>query len=171
VADDSRKKPTYPSLDQLRELPVQLAMSIPPEWEDRNGHVNVQFYVTLYELGGWEILEDVGIDEAWFEQRDLSLFDLEHHLQYLTEVAVDDEVKTYNRLLGRSGKCFHGMYFIVNETRDRLAATLEYITACVDMKTRRIAPFTEELAGDLDSLLDQHGRLTWATPVCGMMKP
>jgi len=42
----------FPGLDQIRELPVQLKMAIPPEWEDRNGHVNVQFYLALYELGG-----------------------------------------------------------------------------------------------------------------------
>jgi acyl-CoA thioester hydrolase len=168
VARESGKNPT---LDQLRDLPVQLTQVIPAEWEDRNGHVNVQFYVALYELGGWVVLEDVGIDEAWFEQRDLSLFDLEHHLQYLSEVAVGDEVKTYNRLLRRGEKCFHGMYFIVNETRGLLAGTLEYITACVDMKTRRIAPFPNELADELDGLLELHHKLIWTTPVCGMMKP
>lgn len=167
----SRKKRTYPDLSQLQELPVQLAMTVPPDWEDRNGHMNVQFYVTLYELGGWAILEDTGIDEAWFEQHDVGLFDLEHHLQYRAEIVVGDDVKTYNRLIHRSEKCFHGMYFVVNETRKRLAATLEYITACVDMKSRRIAPFTDELAGDLDSILRNHQQLKWDTPVCGMMKP
>jgi hypothetical protein len=34
----------------------------------------------------------------------LSLFDLEHRLQYLTEVYVGDEVHTYNRFLGRGEK-------------------------------------------------------------------
>jgi hypothetical protein len=49
----------FPGLDQIRELPVQLTMTIPPEWEDRNGHVNVQVYLALYELGGWVVLEEV----------------------------------------------------------------------------------------------------------------
>lgn len=164
-------KPAPPTLDQLRDLPVQLSMAIPPEWEDRNGHVNVQFYVALYELGGWAVLEDEGIDEPWFERRDLSLFDLEHHLQYLAEVFVGDEIKAYNRLLGRSEKRFHGMYFIVNETQGRLAATLEYITACVDMRTRRTAPFSGDLAGVLDKLLKAHRGLAWPTPGGGMLKP
>jgi acyl-CoA thioester hydrolase len=134
-------------------------MAIPPEWEDRNGHVNVQYYVALYELG------------AWFERRDLSLFDLEHHLQYLAEIFVGDDVTAYNRLLDRTEKRFHGMYFIVNETRGRLAATLEYITACVDMRTRRMTPFSGDLAGVLDKLLKTHRELAWDTPGSGMMKP
>jgi len=58
----------FPGLEQIRELPVQIEMVIPPEWEDRNGHVNVQYYLALYELGGWVILEEVGIHEEWFQQ-------------------------------------------------------------------------------------------------------
>ena len=63
------------------------------------------------------------------------------------------------------------MYFIVNEARGRLAATLEYITASVDLQTRRITPFPEELAAGLDVLLEKHQGLGWVAPVCGLMKP
>ena len=161
----------FPDLDQIRELPVQLQMAIPPEWEDRNGHVNVQFYLALYELGGWVVLEEVGIDEEWFQQHQLSQFDLEHHLNYRAELAVGDEVRTYSRVLGRSDKCFHGMYFIVNETSSRLAATLEYISASVDLRSRRITTFPEELAIGLDVLLEKHQGLNWKAPVCDLMNP
>ncbi len=171
MASEPGTRPVQPTIEQLRDLPVQLSMAIPPEWEDRNGHVNVQFYVAIYELGSWTVLEDEGIDEAWFERRDLSVFDLEHHLNYLAEVFVGDGIIAYNRLLDRSEKRFHGIYYIVNETRGRLAATLEYITACVDMRTRRMAPFSGDLAGVLDKLLKNHRGLAWVSPVCGTMKP
>jgi len=167
-------KPTgrtvYPAIAELAELPVQYRGIIPAEWEDRNGHVNVQYYVALYELGGWVILEDSGIGDDWFRQRKVSVFDLEHHLQYRAEVLAGDEVLTYNRLLSRDDKSFHGMYFIVNRSRGRLAATLEYVSACVDMRTRRIAPFPLELAGVLDTLIENHRRLGWTAPDCGLMK-
>lgn len=166
----TEKKP-FPALAQLEELPVQLSMLIPSEWEDRNGHVNVQFYLALYELGSWDVLEDIGIDENWFERRGISLFDLEHHLLFRSEMLVGDRAITYNRLLGRNEKCFRGMYFIVNETRGRLAATLEYVTACVDMGTRRIAPFPGTLSEDLDRVIERHQRLGWEAPECGWMKP
>jgi acyl-CoA thioester hydrolase len=166
----AQRRTVFPTIAQLAELPIQFSGAIPPEWEDRNGHVNVQFYVALYELGGWVIFEDSGIDEDWFQQRDLSVFDLEHHLHFRAEVLVGDEVVTYNRLLSRNEKSFHGMYFIVNQTRGRLAATLEYVSACVDMSTRRIAPFPQQLAGLLDSLLEKHRQLGWTAPDCGLMK-
>lgn len=161
----------YPTIEHIRELPVQLDMVIPADWEDRNGHVNVQFYLALYELGGWVVLEEIGVDEAWFSRHQVSQFDLEHHLNYRAELNVGDRVTTYSRVLGRSEKKFHGMYFIVNETSGRLAATLEYITASVDMNARRTAPFREELAEGLDRLVEKHRALSWTAPVCGTMSP
>lgn len=164
------KKTTFPNPGQLRELPVNLKTTIPKEWEDRNGHVNVQFYLALYELGGWMVLDELGFDEEWFNQNAVSQFDLEHHLHFRAELRVGDTVSTYSRVLGRSRKCFHGMYFIVNDSRDALAATLEYVSANVDMRTRRISPFPEKLAVGLDRLLEKHRRLDWSTPLCGTMR-
>lgn len=161
----------WPQLEQLRELPVQLDYVIPPEWEDRNGHVNVQFYLALFELGGWKVLEEVGVDEDWFHRHAYSFFDLEHHLHYLAEIRVGQRVTAFNRVVGKSDKRFHGLYYIVNETRDRLAGTLEYISNGVDMRQRRTAPMPEELARGLERLLAAHQRLSWEPRLCGLMAP
>jgi acyl-CoA thioester hydrolase len=167
---DATKK-RFPDLEQLRELPAQLDYVIAPEWEDRNGHVNVQFYLALFELGGWKVLEEVGVDEDWLRRHAYSFFDLEHHLHYLAEVRVGQRVTTYNRVVGKSDKRFHGMYYIVNETRGRLAGTLEYISNGVDMNLRRTAPMPEELARGLDRLFAAHQRLSWEPQLCGLMAP
>ena len=164
-----RKSRPFPDLQQLRELPVQLDTVIPPEWEDRNGHVNVQFYLTLFELGGWRILDESGFDEAWLRRNRYSFFDLEHHLNYLAEIRVGDRVTTYNRLVDKSAKCFHGLYLIFNETSARLACVLEYISAGVDMTTRRTAPMPLELTAALDQLYAEHEKLSWPPPLCGIM--
>ena len=39
---------TFPSVAQVRELNILAEHTIPKEWEDQNGHVNVQHYQTLY---------------------------------------------------------------------------------------------------------------------------
>jgi acyl-CoA thioester hydrolase len=165
------QRQVFPEVGQVRELPLQLQQSIPPEWEDRNGHVNVQFYLTLFELGGWRMLEEIGADEPWFRQQAYSFFDLEHHLHYLAEIAVGDRVSTYNRVVGFSSRRFHGLYLIVNDTRGRLACTLEYISAGIDMRTRRTADMPAELCAGLQRLFTLHQALSWAPPLCGRMGP
>jgi acyl-CoA thioester hydrolase len=162
---------TFPDLEQVRELPVQLDCVIPPEWEDRNGHVNVQFYLTLFEMGGWKILEEQGAADDWLQREQYSFFDLEHHLHYLAEIAVGDRVTTYNRVVGVSEKRFHAVYFIINETRGRLAATIEYVSNGIDMRQRRTAVMPATLAGGLARLCEEHGKLAWAPPLCGVMAP
>jgi acyl-CoA thioesterase FadM len=166
-----RRSTQFPDLDQLRELPVQLDHVIPAEWEDRNGHVNVQFYLTLFELGGWKILTDLGMDEAWLRRQHYSFFDLEHHLNYLAEIRVGDRVTAYNRLVGKSDKRFHGLYLIVNESSGRLACALEYISAGVNMKARCTAPMPLELSEALERLQAEHRKLSWPPPLCGFMAP
>jgi acyl-CoA thioester hydrolase len=167
----SRRERNFPDLDQVRELPVQLDFVVPPEWEDRNGHVNVQFYLTLFEMGGWRILEDGGFDEAWMRRQQYSFFDLEHHLHYLAEIGVGDRVTAYNRVVGTSDKRFHGLYLIVNETRGRLAGMLEYISSGVDMRQRRTATIPLELSEALARLCAEHQALSWPPPLCGIMAP
>ena len=167
----SRHRRQFPGLDQVRELPVQLDFVIPPQWEDRNGHVNVQFYLTLFELGGWKILEEMGFDEAWMQREQYSFFDLEHHLNYLAEIAVGDRVTAYNRVVGKSDKRFHGLYLIVNETRGRLAGVLEYISNGVDMRRRRTAPMPPRMSASLERRFDEHKALSWQPPLCGIMAP
>ena len=168
---NSRRERNFPDLGRVRELPVQLDFVIPPEWEDRNGHVNVQFYVALFELGGWIVLDEAGFDEAWLRRKEYSFFDLEHHLHYLAEIGVGDRVTTYNRLVGKSDKRFHGLYLIVNETRGQLAGMIEYISNGVDMRHRRTAPMPPELLQGLDRLCAEHQALSWPPPLCGIMAP
>jgi acyl-CoA thioester hydrolase len=155
----------------VRELPLQLRIEVPVAWQDRNGHVGVKHVQSLFAEGAWRVLEEVGIDAAWFRQHKRSQFDLEHHLFHRAEMHAGETVSTYNRVLGRSSRTFHGMYFAINDSSGQLAATLEYVTAGIDLGQRRMAAFPEPLCRGLDALIEKHRKLEWAAPVCGHMAP
>ena len=161
----------FPRPQQVRQLPLQLQMAVPADWEDRNGHVGVQHFQALFAMGAWRVLEPIGVDEDWFSSNRRSQFDLEHHLFYRSEIHAGDSVSTYNRVVGRSDRRFHGVYLVLNDSTDKLAATLEYITAGIDMGQRRMAAFPAELADGLDRLIADHRQLDWPPPLCGMMSP
>jgi acyl-CoA thioester hydrolase len=162
-------RPRFPSAEEVRQLPQQMNMIVPPDWEDRNGHVNVQYYLKLYELGGYEILEEVALGGDYLERNQYGLFDFEHHLSFRAELHVGDRVSTYNRLLAMNHKRFQGMYFIINDSRQQLACTIEYVTGGVDLKLRRTAVFPEEFYAGLQVQLKRHQALDWPAPVCGAM--
>ena len=157
------------SYENVSLLPALLTRQIPPEWEDFNGHVNIQYYLALVEQSGWSMFEALGLDESYFRERRQGLFDLEHHLSYLSELHVGDQVTVHSRMLDRSEKRLHGMMFILNQSRRQLSCTLEYITSGADLDSRRTAPFPADAAASFDEQIRQHALLEWAPPVCGVM--
>lgn len=162
----------FPRPEPIRStLPLQLRMEVPADWEDRNGHVGVRHIQELFAEGAWRVLEEIGVDSEWFRAQRRSQFDLEHHLFYRAEIHAGDTVSTYNRVLGRSARTFHGMFFVINDSSDRLAATLEYVTAGIDLGRRGIATFPDDLAQGLDRLVEKHRALDWPVPACGVMGP
>ena len=161
------RRPASPPLAGIRQLALLGKRPIPPEWEDMNGHMNVQYYLRLYEHDSYRIFEPFGIDEPWLFAHDSGLFDLANHLLYYAEVLIGDTVSTYNRLLALRDRRFHGMFFIVNDTRNRLACTVEYLTAGVSLAKRRTSPFSPELDQALKSMQREHAALPWPVTPCG----
>ena len=159
----------FPSVGNVRELPELLTQAIPAEWEDYNGHVNIQYYMRLYEQGGWPLVGQLGLDESYFRDRRCGLFDLEHHLFYLSEVYAGDEVSVHCRLLDKTAKRFHGMMFLLNQTRNALAGTMEFVTSGADLDARRTAVFPDDIAVRISAMVDAQRGLDWDAPVCGVM--
>ena len=158
-----------PTVEQVSELPGLMARVVPPEWQDLNGHVNVRHYLELYDAASWPMLAAFGLDERIFRERRQGLFDLEHHLWYLSELHVGDRVSVHARFVARSVKRFHGVMFVVDRTRGRLASAFEYVSSGADLDARRTAPLPAELAAELDRQIAAHSRLAWPAPTCGVM--
>ena len=160
-----------PSVEQVDELPSLMERRIPPEWQDLNGHVNVRHYLELYDAASWPMLVQFGLDERSFTEDRLGLFDLEHHLWYLAELHVGDLVTVHSRFVARTPKRYHGVMFIVNRTRSRLASAFEYVSSGADLDARRTAPLPERFTAGFDRMLAVHARLAWPAPLCGVMSP
>lgn len=161
----------FPVIAQVDELPALMETVIPPGWQDLNGHVNVRHYLELYDAASWPMLAEFGLDARAFVEQRRGLFDLEHHLWYLAEMHVGDTVTVHGRFIARTVKRFHGVMFIVNRTRGRLASVFEYLSTGADLDTRRTAALPPEFASRLDALIAGHARLDWPAPTCGVMVP
>lgn len=162
-------RPKFPSVEEVKQLPHFMARTIPPEYEDINGHVNIRHYLGLHDEAGWGFFKLIGLDESYFKEQQSGLFDLEHHLHYRAELHVGDEVSVYGRFLARTEKRLHGMWFIINETKNNLSNTLEFVSSHADLKARRTSPFPDSIAAELDKLIAEHNQLLWDAPVCGVI--
>jgi acyl-CoA thioester hydrolase len=163
-------RPPIITSEQLAELgrPCYRFL-IPKMWADRNGHMNMRYYVALFDDAGDEMHVALGLTPAFHKARNTGTFDLEHHTHFLREVKTGDGVAVYARPVGRSAKRVHYVMFLVNEANEELAAIFECVGSFVDLATRRTAPFPEEVAAAIDRWIAQYSRLTWPAPVCGVM--
>jgi acyl-CoA thioester hydrolase len=162
------RPPAIP-LDKITALPRIYQATIPEEYRDLMGHMNIRWYMLLYDEAGFPLFDLFGLTLDYYAQSGAGGFDLEHHVHYLNEVHIGDTVAFHARLLSRSAKRLHYMLFMVNETRGSLSSTFECVNSHADLTIRRTSPFPDEAAARMDALLAQHRQLDWDAPVCGAM--
>ncbi len=133
------------SLDQLASLPAVYRAVIPPAYEDRNGHMNMRWYLAIYDEAGNVMYPMLGLTADYFAAWSAGGFDLEHHLWYFSEVRIGDTVVIRARILARSLKLFHYMMFMGNESQGMLSSLFECVHAHADLRARRTAPFPAQV--------------------------
>jgi acyl-CoA thioesterase FadM len=150
--------------------PVCLRATVPEAYSDSNGHMNVRWYLVLFDDAGDTMHDWLGLTAEYHAAHHTGTMDLEHHIHYLNEVMPGDLVTVYVRLVGSSPKRFHYLMFLVNDTRGKLAAIFECINAFADLEKRKTAPFPPEVAAKIAAGLAVHTKLNWPAPVSGTMR-
>ena len=162
------KPPAIP-LEQITALGAVYRQVIPPDYEDENGHMNMRWYLAVYDEAWYPVAARFGVTDAYRRAHQVGGFDLEHHIHFLREVMIGDEIAVYVRLVKRTAKRVHYLMFLVNETRGTLASIFECVNSFGDMAQRKTIPFPDEIAAEIDALLAEHEALPWEPPVCGVM--
>ncbi|MCZ8313435.1 thioesterase family protein [Phreatobacter sp.] len=130
-------------------LAITPPMAVRPEMIDYNGHVNVAFYVKLFDEGLDILFERIGLSRAYVETRQMSFFALEAHVRYLREISLADRVRMRLRILDLDPKRIHYWMELVHADEGWLSATMESISIHVDMASRRPAPFPDDIMARL----------------------
>lgn len=114
-----------------------------PEWIDSNGHLNLAYYVVVFDLATDAFYDALGIGNAYREATGNSCFTAETHTVYEREVHVGDRLLVRCWLLGADAKrvhYFHEMFHA--ETMER-SAVQELMALHIDMRVRRVSAFPE----------------------------
>lgn len=155
--------------DILESLPLLYRETITEKQIDINGHMNVRWYAALYDDAGWEFYRVLGLTPEYTSSARAGGFMLKMFVQYFAEVHLGETVAIRYRLLGRSAKRLHYLYFMLNETTGVWASSLEGMDIHADLQTRRSTPFPSSIASGIDASLEEHQRLAWEAPLSGCM--
>jgi acyl-CoA thioester hydrolase len=159
-----------PTADQLRQLPACHTETIPYDYIDAYGHMNVRYYFALWEKAAHGFMKHLGADVHAMLERDRGNWVLRQVVDYLAEVREGDTLTVYGRLVGFTPKRLHNKYWMFNETRGSVAAASEVLVTCADLKARRTAPFPEDMADGIRARLSEFDALDWTTPVSGAIQ-
>ncbi len=156
-------------LDRLVMLSLYHRETIPESYLDAMGHMNVRWYMSLFDTSVWNFFISHGLDENYYVQKKMGVFALKHFIQYFAEVKAGETVAMRIRLLGRTDKRFHFMNFMINETTGKLSAILEVLGTHADLNLRKGAAMPKEVAQKFDAQIATDQKLDWVAPVSGVI--
>jgi acyl-CoA thioester hydrolase len=134
------------------EIP-QLRAEVLPEWIDANGHMNLAYYVVLFDQATDLLYDALDIGQAYRGATGNSTFTAETHTLYEREVRVGERVRVVPHLLGADAKRLHYFHEMFHAESGHRVAGQELIALHIDMSLRRVAPFPADVAGRLQRAL------------------
>jgi acyl-CoA thioester hydrolase len=130
-----------------------------PEWMDHNGHMNMGFYVVVFDFATDEFFRWIGLDAAHRSAKRVTTFALEAHVTYHREVREGDPLRFTTLLLAHDVKRLHYFHQMFHAEEGYLAATNELMSLHVSEETRRGAPMAPEILERLRPIQKAHDQL------------
>ncbi|MDB4860852.1 thioesterase family protein [Alphaproteobacteria bacterium] len=111
------------------------------EWTDYNGHMNLAFYIHLFDAG-WEVmLNKFNMGEQAAKTEKKTTFAVESHTTYDQEVKEGDEVDINLLFLDSDKKRLVYKLEMTHKNENYRAATTEVCSLYVDLSKRKVAEF------------------------------
>ena len=130
-----------------------------PEWIDHNQHMNVGYYLVVFDFATDEFFAWVGLDAAHRAAHGVTTFCLEAHVTYHREVRAGDPLRFTTQLLAHDEKRIHYFHAMYHAGEGWLAATNELLSLHVSRATRRAAAMAPEVLARLAEIQRAHDAL------------
>ena len=127
------------------------------DWTDYNGHMNVAYYVLIFDLFGAEILMNkfhMGEESAKTNKK--STMVVESHITYNEEVKEGDEVDVNLLYFDHDKERLQYKLEMIHKEKKYLAATLEALSLYVDLGQRKVAEFEDEKIKLMDNFISEN---------------
>ena len=141
-----------------------------PEWIDYNGHLNVSYYVLVFDRATDEFFDFMGLSADFRAAGNVSAFVVEMHINYIREVKEGDEVYVTTQLLDYDAKRFHYFHRMYHAEQNYLAATSEMLCLYMDMNQRRVTQMPPLILDRLAEIKQSHAKLPMPEQVGSVMK-
>ena len=127
---------------------------IKKEWTDYNNHMNMAYYVLIFDQV-WEImLQKFKMGENSAKTNKMSTMVVETHTTYNNEVKEGEEVEINLTFFDHDKKRLHFKMEMLEKTTKKLSATLEMLSLYIDLNKRKVAEFEENKIKLMDDFIN-----------------
>ena len=114
------------------------------EWTDYNGHLNVAFYVHVFDIAADVMLDNFKMGGNSANKDKKTTFVAEMYTAYKQEVRLGEEVETYLTYVNHDKKRIHYRLSMFHKEKKYLAATNEVLSLYVDLNKRKVVEFDQD---------------------------
>ena len=115
------------------------------DWTDYNNHMNVAYYLLIFDLYGAEtLMTKFKMGENSAKTTKKSTMVVESHITYNQEVNEGDEVNINLIYFDHDKKRLQYKFEMVHNEKKYLASTIEFLSLYVDLKERKVTEFEDE---------------------------
>ena len=127
------------------------------EWIDYNNHMNVSYYLLIFDKYGADTLNNIfKMGEHSAKTTGKSTMIVESNITYNQELRVNDEVDINLIYFDHDKKRLQYKMEMIHKEKKYLASTIEILALYVDLNTRKVSEFENEKVEIMDNYIKKH---------------
>ena len=126
------------------------------EWTDYNNHMNLSFYILVFDKAAEKILSKFNMGEEAAIKTKRSTMVVETHTTYNNEVKEDDDVDVYLSYCDHDKKRLHYKLEMYEKNKNVLSATTEVLALYINLDLRKVAEFEKEKILIMNNFIDEN---------------
>jgi acyl-CoA thioester hydrolase len=126
------------------------------DWTDYNGHLNVAFYVYVFDKAADIMLDSLKMGGISAKKDKKTTFVAEMYTAYKQEVRLGEEVDTRLTYVNHDKKRIHYRLSMFHKEKKYLAATNEVLSLYVDLDKRKVIEFDQDRLKLMDETIKQN---------------
>ena len=129
---------------------------IKKEWTDYNNHMNVAYYVLVFDEA-WEVmLQKFKMGENSAKTTKMSTMVVETYITYNNEVKEGEEVDIFLTYFDHDKKRLHYRLEMIEKSSKKLSATIELLSLYVNLKERKVSEFENEKVNLMKKFINEN---------------
>ena len=126
------------------------------EWTDYNDHMNLSYYILIFDMGAEVILSKFKMGEHSAKATKKSTMVVETHTTYNQEVKEEDEVDVVLSHFDHDNKRLHYKLEMYDKAKNTLSATTEVFSLYIDLNIRKVSEIEKEKLIIMDEFINKH---------------